>query len=108
VGSFDGRSLHKYFDLLQNRRTRRRSRTHCIRPQLGVRHIVPRLRLALIRLACAGETVAAGTLPEPIEPTLKIRSNMSNEPFVITPKNCRRPPKVLGEHAAVLASGEAP
>ena len=102
VGSFDGRSLHKYFDLLQdrlsctgaisrrdlafflqgpmklrshkelqfwreapwigltggrdrNRRTRCRSRTRCIRPELGVRHIVPRLGLALIRLACAGE-----------------------------------------------------
>src|SRR5262249_1858743 len=109
VGSFDGRSLHKYFDLLQDRLSRRRSRTHCIRPQLGVRHIVPRLGLALIRLACAGETVAAGTLPEPIEPTLKIRSNMSKQPFVITPKNCPRPLKVLGEHAAVLlASGEPP
>jgi hypothetical protein len=69
---------------------------------------VPRLGLALIRFACAGETVAAGTLPEPIEPTLKIRSNMSKQPFVITPKNCPRPLKVLGEHAAVLASGEAP
>jgi len=59
---------------------------------------VPRLGLALIRLACAGETVAAGTLAEPIEPTLKTRSNMSKQPFV----------KILGEHAAVLASGEAP
>jgi hypothetical protein len=69
---------------------------------------VPRLGLALIRHACAGETVAAGTLPEPIEPSLKIRSNMSKQPFVITPKNYPRPLKVLVEHAAVLASGEAP
>ena len=52
--------------------------------------------------------IAAGTLPEPIELTLKIRSNMSKQPFVITPKNCPRPLKVLGEHAAVLAFGEAP
>jgi hypothetical protein len=61
---------------------------------------VPRLGLALIRLACAGETVAADTLPEPIEPTLKTRSNMSKRPLVITQKNCPRPLKVLGEHAA--------
>src|SRR5262245_3042692 len=40
---------------------------------LASRHIVPRLVLALIRCACARETVAAGTLPEPIEPTLRIR-----------------------------------
>jgi hypothetical protein len=59
VGSFDGQSLHKYFDLLQGS-------------------------------------------------TLKIRSNMSKQPFVITPKNCLRPLKILGEHAAVLSSGEAP
>jgi hypothetical protein len=62
----------------------------------------------LIRLGCARETIAAGTLPELIEPTLKIRSSMSKQPFVITPKNCPRPLKVLGEHAAVLAFGEAP
>ena len=53
------------------------------------------------------ETVAAGTLPEPIEPTLKIRSNMSKQPFVITPKNCPRRLEVLGEQAAVPAC-EAP
>jgi hypothetical protein len=53
-------------------------------------------------------TVAAGTLPEPIEPALKIRSNMSKQPFIITPNNCLRPLKILGEHAAVLASDEAP
>ena len=69
---------------------------------------MPRLGLALIRLGCVRETIAAGTLPEPIELTLKIRSNMSKQPFVITPKNCPRPLKVLGEHAAVLAFGEAP
>jgi hypothetical protein len=40
---------------------------------------------------------------KPIEPTLKIRSNMSKQTFVITPKNCPRPLKVLGERAAVLA-----
>jgi hypothetical protein len=33
---------------------------------------------------------------------------MSKQPFVITPKNYPRPLKVLGEYAAVLASGEAP
>jgi hypothetical protein len=33
---------------------------------------------------------------------------MSKQPFVITPNNCTRPLKVLGEHAAVLAFGEAP
>jgi hypothetical protein len=33
---------------------------------------------------------------------------MSKQPFVITPKNYPRPLKVLGEHAVVLASGEAP
>jgi hypothetical protein len=69
---------------------------------------VPRLAFALIRLARVGETVAAGTLPEPIEPKLKIRSNMSKQPFVITPKKYPRPLKAPGEHAAVLASGEAP
>ena len=69
---------------------------------------MPRLGLALISLAKAGETVAAGTLPEAIEPTLKITSNMSKQRFVITPKNYPHPLKVLGEHAAVLASGEAP
>jgi hypothetical protein len=52
--------------------------------------------------------VAAGTLPEPIEPSLKIRPNMCKQPFVITPKNYPRPLKVLGKHAAVLASGKAP
>ena len=35
----------------RNRRTRRGSRTRCIRPQPGVRHIVPRLGLALIIFA---------------------------------------------------------
>jgi hypothetical protein len=40
---------------------------------------------------------------KPIEPTLKISFNMSKQTFVITPKNCPRPLKVLGEHAAVLA-----
>src|SRR5262249_24509268 len=39
---------------------------------------------------------------KPIEPTLEIRSNVSKQPFVITPKNCPRPLKVLGEQAAVL------
>jgi hypothetical protein len=57
---------------------------------------------------CAEETIATGTLPAAIEPTLKIRSNMSKQRSVITPKNYLRPLKVLGEHAAVLASGEAP
>jgi len=52
--------------------------------------------------------VAVGALPEAIETTLKIRSNMSKQPFVTTPKNCPRPLKVFGEHAAVLASGAAP
>ena len=33
---------------------------------------------------------------------------MSKQPFVVAPKNCLRPLKILGEHAAVLASGEAP
>ena len=37
-------------------------------------------------------------------PILKIRSNMSKT-FVITPKNYPLPLEVLGEHAAVLASG---
>jgi hypothetical protein len=32
---------------------------------------------------------------------------MSKQPFVITPKNYPRPLKVLGERAAVLASGES-
>ena len=36
---------------------------------------------------------------------LKTRSNMSKQTFVITPKNYPRPLDVLGEHAAVLASG---
>ena len=31
---------------------------------------------------------------------------MSKQTFVITPKNYSRPLEVLGEHAAVLASGE--
>ena len=31
---------------------------------------------------------------------------MSKQTFVITPKNCPRPLEVLGERAAVLASGE--
>jgi len=30
---------------------------------------------------------------------------MSEQPFVMTPKNYPRPLKVDGEHAAVLASG---
>src|SRR5262245_14889180 len=181
VGNFDGRSLHKYFDLLQDGlsctgaisrrelafflqgpmklRSHKELQFWREAPQigltgvaeieigergvaaervaydlkLGVRHIVPRLGLALICLACAGETVdglhirryamfdqelqesiqafkaigaeielqpivaflaatrprtvldgsavqrqqPTGTLPEPIEPTLKIRSNMS-------------------------------
>src|SRR5262245_36767591 len=155
VGSFDGRSLHKYFDLLQARlsctgaisrrelafflqgpmklRSHKELQFWREAPRIGLTgvaeieigergvaaervaydlnlasDILCRLGLALIRLACAEETVAAGTLPEPIEPTLKIRSNMSKQPFVITPKNYPRPLKVLGEHAAVLASGEAP
>jgi hypothetical protein len=33
---------------------------------------------------------------------------MSKQPFVITPKNYPRPLKGLGEHAVVLAAGEAP
>jgi hypothetical protein len=33
---------------------------------------------------------------------------MSKRPFVITSKNCLHPLKVLGEHAAVRAFGEAP
>jgi hypothetical protein len=69
---------------------------------------VPSLGLVLIRFACAGETVAAGTIPEPIEPSPKITSNMSKQPFAITPKNFPRPLKVLGEHTAELASGKAP
>ena len=48
-----------------------------------------------------------GTLPEPIEPTLKIRSNVNKQPLVITPKCCQRSFQVLGEHTAELASGEA-
>jgi hypothetical protein len=63
-----------------------------------------------------GETLlfcASGTsrnprrLRVPIEPTLKIRSNMSKQTFVMTPKNYPRPLEVLGAHAEVMASGEA-
>jgi hypothetical protein len=60
---------------------------------------VPRLGRALIGFAYAGATVAAGTLPDPIEASLKI---MSKQPFVMTPKNYPRPLKVFGEHAAAL------
>ena len=98
VGSFDGRSLHKYFDLLQYRLSctgaisRRelaffrqgpmKLRSHkelqfwreaprigltgVAEIEIGERGITAAYcaALALIRLACVGETVAAGTLPE--------------------------------------------
>jgi hypothetical protein len=155
VGSFDGRSLHKYFDLLQDRlsctgaisrrelafflhspmKLRSHKELQFLReaPRIGLSGVSeieigkrgvaaervaydPNLAsdilcraLALRRsVSHAPEKVAAGTLPEPIEPTLKIRSNVSKQSFVINPKNCLRPLKILGVHAAVLASGEAP
>src|SRR5262245_669354 len=153
VGSFDGRSLHKYFDLLQDRLSctgaiSRRELAFILRgpmqprshkelqfwreaPRIGLtgvaeieigergvtaERVAYDLNLAsdiLCRgLACADPISHApekttGTLPEPIEPTLKIRSNVNKQPLVITPKCCQRSFQVLGEHTAELASGEA-
>jgi hypothetical protein len=98
VGSFDGRSLHKYFDLLQDRLSctgaiSRRELAFFLQGPMKLRsqkelqfwREAPRIgltgvaeieigergitaaycaALALIRLACVGETVAAGTLRE--------------------------------------------
>jgi hypothetical protein len=127
VGSFDGRSLHKYFDLLQDRfsctgAVSRRELAFFLRGPMKLRshnelqfwREAPRIGLTGAAEIEIGER---GVAAERVAYDLNLASdilcravvsNVSKQPFVITPKNYLRPLKVLGERAGALASGEAP
>src|SRR6516165_9087523 len=127
VGSFDARSLHKYFDLLQDRLSctgaiSRRELAFFLQGPMKLRshkelqfwREAPRIGLTGVAEIEIGER---GVAAERVAYDLNLASdilcravvpNVSKQPFVITPKNYLRPLKVLGEHAGAVASGDAP
>jgi hypothetical protein len=126
VGSFDGRSLHKYFDLLKDRLSctgavSRRELAFFLRGPMRRSHNelqfwreAPRIGLTGVAEIEIGER---GVAAERVAYDLNLASdilcravvsNVSKRPFVIAPKDYLRPLEVLGEHAGASASGEAP